>query len=966
MALKITCPHCGHPMRLVEPYPLPGTERQCACGRALAITYPVGLMDTLRGRGVRFEGDDDAPRRPALPPAAPPPPPPEPTPTRPVARERLPAGMGGPTVIRPLGVPLDGPPTDPTVQDRPHPGEGDATAVGPRAGPAVFRPLDPPRPAERRPDRPPERPAVAPPGRGAPPPGRPPAKGRRRWLARGAAGAVVIGLLILLLGAAAVAGVVWYYSRDLPTVETLGRYRPPTVTVVYDRNRELLGEIYDQRRYVIPLEEMPEHLRQAFISAEDAGFYQHGGVDVMGIVRAVVRNALAGRKAQGASTITQQVARNFLLSNEKTYERKLKEMLLARRVESTFEKDHILYLYLNEIYLGSRAYGVEAAARVYFGKHASELDVAESALIAGLPQRPSDYSPHRNFDKAKARQKYVLDQMVDNGYLTRAQADAAYAQPLDIVERGNAFLRIAPWFSEYIRIQLVERYGEDKVLNEGLVVESTCDLALQREAQKAVTEGVLALDERKGWRGPEETLAEDAIAERVARLAKGNPELFEGERYTGVVTEVRKDLLVVDLGQARALVPLAWTTWAVKVEEGKSSGGKKIDDLTRSFTRGDVVRVEVKRHRWQEEKALAGVADGGQGPYLAAEVYQPPDLQGALFSYRLTDGAVLAMVGGPDFLDTKFNRAVQAERQVGSTFKPIVYAAAIESKRFTAGTIVQDAPLIYNTVGRELWKPENFGSDYLGDITLRRALALSRNVVTVRVLDRIGIDPVLATAKRLGIDRPLEPDLSVGLGSASLTLPEMARAYGVFATLGRKVDYHFIDRVLDRDGTVLEAYTPPERWEQVLDPEVASIMNWLLVEVATAGTAAKAQRLGLHVAGKTGTTNDFKDAWFVGYTPDVVTAVWVGYDQPRSIGGSATGGQIALPIWMDFMEDAVPKAKDRPFPAAPGLQWAPIDEKTGRVMTGGRDMPFLAGTVPAGQAMEAGQKTSEDLLTTEF
>lgn len=926
MALKISCPHCGSPTRLEEPYPLPGSERQCGCGRTLSITYPVGLIDALRRKGARFAGEGEAPAS---------------------------AGLSGPTVIRPhLAAPRseerspEPPLTDPTVQERYRPAPSDPTVQVGRTAAAPRAPRSPP-------PKPPARPRPT----------------KRRWgrrLLGGAVGVFALGVAAVVLGLLLAGGVVWYYSRDLPTVEALGSYRPPTVTVVYDAEHRVLGEIYDQRRYVIPLSEMPDHLKQAFIAAEDAAFYEHRGVDYLGIVRAVIRNTLQGRKAQGASTITQQVARNFLLSNEKTYERKLKEILLARRIEDAFDKDHILYLYLNEIYLGSRAYGVEAAARVYFGKHAAELNLAESAMIAGLPQRPSDYSPHRSFEKAKARQKYVLDQMVDKQYIDRATADAAYAQPLDIVRRTNEFLRQAPWFTEHIRIQLVEKYGEDKVLNEGLVVESTCDLDLQKVAQAAVTEEVTRLDERKGWRGPDATLTEAEIAPRLQKLARANPDVLEGERYTGVVTAVDKTFLTVDVGGARVLVPLGRTSWAVRVDPGKSSGAKKLDDLRKSFSRGDVVRVDVVGRDLAAEKELAGLADDGGTPRVVGEIYQAPELQGALYSYRLTDGAVLAMVGGPDFLETKFNRAVQAERQVGSTFKPIVYAAAIESRKFTAATIVQDAPLIYNTLKSELWKPENYGSDYLGDITLRRALALSRNVVTVRVLERIGIDPVLQMARRLGIERPLEPDLSVGLGSASLSLPEMARAYGVFATLGRKVEPHTIERVLDRDGKVLESYTPPKEWERVLDPEVAGVMNWLLTEVATSGTAAKSQKLGLHVAGKTGTTNEFRDAWFVGYTADIVTAVWVGYDQPRTIGASATGGQVALPIWMAYTAAAVPRSADRPLPTPGGLQWIEVDEATGRPMKGGRAMPFLAGTGPSGQAVEAGQKTSEDLLTTEF
>jgi penicillin-binding protein 1A len=1050
MALKITCPHCGNPIRLEEPYPLPGTERQCSCGRALMITYPMGRMETLRREGKRFADEESEPAtRPALRSAPVPPPPPiEPTanlgPRKPapgVSRSAAATGSSveptsklpprvaspapGPAPVLPRAAPTffdpptvkerrsvvehdstelvgrnhwddapelsgDGAVMDTTGGGRPTSSDRSTSPTGPSAPIALPRasaPVSPgrvppgPRSASSSPLPSRSAPAAAPPtgnarsGGGKPPippgrgpvtkGGRKPPKKRRGWFLRLFLGGSALTLVGAVVALVAVLGVGWYHSRELPTVEALAVYRPPTVTVVYDQQGRLMGEIYEKRRYVVELDAIPAQVTDAFLSAEDAGFYEHDGVDYMGIVRAVLRNAAKGRKAQGASTITQQVARNFLLSNEKTYTRKIKEVLLAWRVEEAFEKEHILYLYLNQIYLGSGAYGVEAAARVYFGKHVGELDVAEAAMIAGLPQRPSDYSPHRHFEKAKARQQYVLDQMVDNGKLTRAEADAAYAKPLQIVERTNEFLLTAPWFTEHVRRYLVDTYGSDRVLNEGLVVETTCDLDLQRKAQQAVTDGVTGTDEKVGWRGPTETLEEGAIAARLAELAKVNTSLAEGARYEGVVVAVEKKHAVVGLGESEVIIPLAWTEWAYKPDSNRNSKYRKQDDLTNALTRGDTVKVEVTNRDFRQAKPFADAAWDGKGPYAAAELYQSPAIEGALYSYRLTDGAVLAMVGGVDFKATEFNRATQASRQVGSTFKPIVYAAAIETKRFTAGTIVQDAPIVFNTLKSQLWKPENFGENYLGDITLRNALAQSRNVVTIRVLDTIGLDPVYKLARRLGIESHMEVDLSMGLGSSSLTMPELARAYSAFATLGKKVEPHTIARVLDRDGKVLEAFTPVP-FEQVLDPNVAGITSWLLQEVASSGTAAKAQKLGLHVAGKTGTTNDFHDAWFVGYTAEVLTAVWVGYDQPKSLGSSATGGYTSLPIWMDYMAVAVPEAADKPFPGAPNLNWVSIDEKTGRPMQGGRSMPFLQGTAPSGVAAAAGQKTSEDLLTSEF
>ncbi len=925
------------------------------------------MMELLRGRGARF-ADDSLPTtaRTPGPLTAPPPVLAEPTPVAP-ARVAPPRTVPAPDVMEMPG-------NSATGLGRPIPaaavdGDGDElTQMG--------TPLPPPRPR-------PVRPILAPPGGGGPP--LPPASGRsapgkkapapkakprsrlRRWLSAGFAGSATFGLVVAVGCAIGIFGAGWYYSRELPSVETLGAYRPPTVTVVYDQHGELMGEIYEKRRYVVELDAMPQVLLDAFISAEDASFYEHGGIDYMGIVRAVGRNALAGKKAQGASTITQQVARAFLLTNEKTFTRKIKEVLLAWRVEEAFDKKHILYLYLNQIYLGSGAYGVEAAARVYFGKHVADLTLAEAAMIAGLPQRPSDYSPHRHLEKAKARQRYVLDQMTDNGVITKEEGDKAHEAELLIVARKNEFLVKAPWFTEHIRRYLVEKYGQDRVYNDGLVVHSTCDLALQQEAQRAITGGVGDAEEKiGGWRGATEHLEPAAMEERRKVLATKLSAVVEGEFYTGVVTEVQKKHALVDLGGVTGIMPLSWTNWAYPVTPEEPRKGRKIDDMARALSVGDVVTIEVEAQDFRKSEALAKYAEAGAGPFAAVSLFQKPEIQGALWSYRLDDGAVIAMVGGVDFQDTQFNRATQAQRQVGSTFKPIVYAAAIESKKFTTATIVQDAPLVYNTLRNQLWKPANYGEDYLGDITLRKALALSRNVVTVRVLDVIGLDPVVALSRRLGIESHMDVDLSMGLGSASLTIPELGRAYSAFATVGHRVEPHYVDKVTDRDGVVLEQFVAPAEWEQVLDPSVAQIMNWMLIEVASNGTAAKAQKLGLRVAGKTGTTNENRDAWFAGYTPTVLTVVWVGYDTPRTLGAQATGGHTALPIWMQYMARAVPKETDREWKGGGNVAFVGIDEASGRPMSGGRAMPFLPGTVPGGQAAAAGQKTTEDLLTTEW
>ncbi len=889
-------------------------------------------------------------------------------------------------------------------------------------------------------------------------------------------------------------GAVLFFRQDLPSLETLQNYRPPTVTVVYDHEERLLGEIYEKRRYVVPLEDIPEHVQDAFVASEDANFWNHAGVDPMGILRAVVRNALKGKKAQGASTITQQVARNFLLSSEKKYSRKIKEMILATRVETAFSKEHILYLYLNQIYLGSGAYGVEAASRAYFDKHVEDITLAEAAMLAGLPQRPSDYSPHNHWEKARGRQLYVLGQMLDKGFIDQATYDGAVAEVMPIYLADNPFLEQAPYFTEHVRRYLVETYGFDKIYNDGLIVHSTCDLELQKVAQQAVIDGVLTADNNVGWRGVEETLLggaidtflaeqEDALREAESKAvlhvgATDNPgsgyaavpersTLVEGERYEAVVLEVTKKHAVLGVGAHKVLIPRSWTEWSYEPNPARSWRYRKQDDLGNALKRGDRVQATIEALDAFTTDPFDGYEDAGPGPFLAAKLYQAPVLQGAFLSYGLEDGAVLSMVGGYDFENSEYNRAVQARRQVGSTFKPIVYAAAIQSKELTAGSMIQDAPVIFNVLDEKLWKPANYGDEYLGNITLRKALQLSRNVCTVRVLDRIGLDSVYELAGpglRIGYVTPscerthvpedseckgemtastvdgmawcewcdpescplvrlhedfecmdesqelegeswchscdvnirvcdwLTPDkfpegeecrgqrkdsqgrtvcrscdLSMGLGSSSLTMVELARAYTAFATMGRLVEPHFIDRVVERDGTVIESWEAPSEWPRVLEPEVAGVAHWLVRQVATGGTAARSNQLGLHVAGKTGTTNDFHDAWFVGYNPDFIAAAWVGYDQPRSIGQSFTGGRTALPIWMDWMRVAVPEEDDRAFPVVSNIQWLPIDEATGRVAAGGISMPMLAGTAPEGStSVEVGQKTAEDLLTTDF
>jgi penicillin-binding protein 1A len=1093
MPLKLTCPHCGHPTRLSEPLPLPGNEIQCeTCGRGLAVSYPAGVMEQLKTRGKEFQ---------AAPPPAKKPPPRAPAPPKPGAGRGLTEpGTAVPTMIDKTQVaeaPAGDAPSFAEFGDRTVPSS--RTPYGGLPGnipePEVNRPLagalgeDPPSsgtqsddqdgrtegiapsistldPAKANKGKKPEPPKAT--GASKPPAKKAsaekPVKKRRGCLGRLVFLGMVAMLITVCAGGIGAGGGYFYFSKDLPSTEMLQAYRPPTVTVVYDKNGEVLGEIYEEQRYVLPLEEIPKHVQDAFIAAEDGNFWEHGGVDYVGLFRAVFVNMAQGRKAQGASTITQQVTRGFLLTNEKTYIRKIKEILLAWRIENTYTKEHILYLYLNEIYLGSSAYGVEAASRVYFDKHVKDITVAEAAILAGLPQRPSEYSPHKSFDSAKARQEYVIGQMVRNGFITQAEGDAALKEEIRIVERRNEFLEQAPWFTEHVRRHVVEKYGEDKVLREGLQVYTTCDLALQKHAQTVVGDGVYEVDQRMGFRrtGVTETLkGDDAIAKKRAeveaelkkawaraqdpagRIAEPEKSVLEpGRFYTGVLLEVNKKWARVAIGAHEGIIPLAYADWAYPPDPRRSWRTRDAIDMTEQvdddgdgkkdggiLRKGDVVTVRLEAASAKDEKVAKHMkgtpAEGKDLP--AVRLWQVPEVEAAMLSFDLDTGAVRAMVGGGDFGRSQFNRATQGYRQVGSTFKPVVYGAALDSRKITTASVVADAPLAFATEAEFVWKPTNYAHDYEGNMTLRRALAMSKNTCTVRVIDAIdpgmNEDVVYKFARKLGIGGPpthLLPegfvpspdndhlcpwteektesticmdhfppradsdtnmghrakltaddhhqcrtcDYSMALGSASLTMEELLRAYSAFGTGGKLVQPYYIEEVRDRDGNVLEKHEPVEP-VQVIDPGVAFLTNWLLQGVVNEGTAAAANGMGLVIAGKTGTSNDEKDAWFVGLTPNVITGVWVGYDQPRTLGVSSTGGKTALPIWMDYMKVAAPKeSNNKPFPVWGDIEWALIDEKSGnRVTSGGRSYPFLKDTAPESTGVAAGQATINDVTT---
>jgi membrane carboxypeptidase/penicillin-binding protein len=1289
MALKITCPHCRSPRRLGEPFPVPGTEVQCdACGRALAISYPPGMVERLQAKGLRFTDSPSpspaaSPGSPAAPQPAEPPPrteqspsaerPPDPADPAPLfpPKDHVSEGF---TPLLPEGTSPDSPtvamrrmtePTadtgrdEPTRPDEPSddlpteehitPSDRPASTAGERRPevPMVDR-SDRPRRLQPDPTAPRTRASQTSPPSHSPPPDRakrdkkagkrrPPrvertsprtpkekalltlkwiglsvffvltlglgavawwmAKSPRTWVkAIGIAGVIFGGTCIVAAMGGAVYAKMLYdeWTQDLPSVEEIADYYPPTVTTIYDANGQVMGELYDPdaegggRRYVVPIgcpwgdalppadaesyDCIPQVVQDAFIAAEDAKFMEHSGVDYEGVLRAVVRNAIKGKKAQGASTITMQVARNMpalKLTKEKKFSRKVREVVLAQRMEEAFDKEYILFLYLNQIYLGSQAYGVEAASRVYFGKSVGQLGLAEAAILAGLPQRPHDYSPHINWESARTRQEYVLKQMMLKDFISESEYDDAMDQRVLVVKRDNEFLRQAPYFTEEVKRYLEKAYGREKVYQDGLKVYTTCNLDLQKSAQKAVKEHALWADKRRGWRGgtvslrstireifpsdrdlsdflldmtddgekpiynnhwvvtngevtsrrlsdvtlekrsraledkallahlglggeqglvstqlqqdrrlvellrfvqqrvPEDAIQRErdaydlaireAIAKRQIWVADPNnapgydplPDSWdlqtieEGmhpsdkEIYDAIVMTAEKTHVTAAIGRYLVVIPVEWTWWARPPNPGSSwtSSRHDIKDMSKLLETGDRIQVRLRSPDEPDRAEEYRTSSGGtyyprpkqsridelralEIPF--AELHQDTDLQAAILSYRLEDGAIRAMVGGVDWAKSQYNRAMQGRRQVGSTIKPIVYTAAIDQGYYHAASRVTDQAIAVPTILGQYWRPGNYGEKYEGSMTMRKALQKSKNVCTVQIMQRTGVDAVFdlaATKLRIGYDEPVclrthmpeeevcsgdtspsaiegmkwcsvcdpttcpltlvpedasqcldEPvtrlgeqwchscspnmrlcswlpapnvddlsecqdaqivddevlcrscDLSMGLGSSALTMLELAQGYSAFPTGGKRVTPHFIRRVVDGDssGTVIEEWTPPEGgWPQVIDPEVAGLGHWLVYQVAHGGTGTKAGKLAhsrgdatVGIAGKTGTTNDFNDAWFVGYNPETITAAWVGHDLNERLGWSSTGGATAMPIWMEFMAAAHPKLED--------------------------------------------------------
>jgi penicillin-binding protein 1A len=620
-------------------------------------------------------------------------------------------------------------------------------------------------------------------------------------------GTILLVTILCFLILAVVGSSILYYIllKELPSIAALKDYRPSIATRVYADNNELIDEFFLEDRKIIKIAEVPKIVIQAFVAAEDARFYQHTGFDLQSITRAFYKNIEAGRVVQGGSTITQQVAKSLYLSSERKYMRKIKEAILAYKIDRYLTKDEIMHLYLNHIYLGHGTYGIEAASQGYFGKSAKYMTLPEAALLAGLPKAPSSYSPFLHFDKAKQRQAYVLDRMFEDEYITQAEKERALATPIHL-KSIRPKEKIAPYFVENVRRYILEKYGSDVLYKEGLEVYTTLNIDMQKAARDAVERGLQEVETREGY-----------------------------------------------------------------------------------------------------EKGI---------------------VQGAILCMETKTGAIKVMVGGRDFKKSEFNRATQSKRQPGSSFKPFVYTAAFD-KGMTPSTRILDAPIVYpdRSSPDGFWKPKNFDGKFNGPTTMRNALVQSRNIITIKILQEIGVDYAAAYAANMGITSPLSRNLTMALGTSSVTLQEMVRGYGVLANQGKRVAPFFIKKIIDRTGQVFEE--TQVKSEQVIDPRIAFISSYVMQDVVESGTGRRVKSIGRPVAGKTGTTDDMRDAWFIGFTPSLVAGVWVGFDQERSLGKQEVGGRAAAPIWLYFMEKALRGKPAEVFPVPDGIVFIKVDPHTG-------------------------------------
>ena len=888
---------------------------------------------------------------------------------------------------------------------------------------------------------------------------------------------IVIFAILAGLGLSSVIGLLLFYASTLPPLFSVEDYNPLLVSEVYARNGEKIGEFYRENRKLVNIEDVPEDLINAFLSAEDSNFYSHGGFNFRGMIRALVANLTTGKKTQGASTITQQTARTLFLSTEKTYSRKIKEAILASRMEKHLSKKDILYLYLNQIYFGQGAYGVASAAEIFFRKEVKDLNLSEMAVLAGALTAPSIYNIVANPKKARLRQKYVLKRMLETDRIDESQFQTAINKTL-VVNRKKEYKKVAPYFVETIRQLLVRELGEEMVLDKGLKIYSSLDFEAQKKAQASLRQGLREVDKRQGFRGSKqnidinnlEHLKEFLTAERN-RLIDESYETFQvfadgstdkysefnsyqrkdekgqtlsnippyakiGDIVNAVVMEVDdlNSLVLVHFAETRGLIPLKRMNWARKPNPNQFyRENLHIKKPSQALRQGDVIDVRIVNPTATAVSVGAGF-DKNLNDYAELSLEQEPLVEAALLSYDLKTDDIIAMVGGSNFKKTKLNRTYQAVRQTGSSFKPILYAASLD-RGLTPASSIMGAPIVYNQqesenenkspdktdsgyspsgeeeeIEKEVWKPGNYGGRFTGDILLRNALKKSLNTPTIRILEKTGVSFVAEYARRLGIFSPINMDMSMALGSSGATLYEMTKVYSVFAKLGKNIKPIIIHEIKDRKGEIIaqkisfdlhfqdqidrlqEEFAKKRRdydaslletKEQALDvspfffnnlgqlisPQTAYVTTTLLQAVVNerGGTGGRARNLNREIGAKTGTTNGYHDAWFIGYTPQISTGVWVGYDQEKSLGRGETGSQAALPIWLNYMSGVLHEIPKESFPVPNNIVFANIDNETGQLATAQSHevvrQAFFSGTEPGLEDEKENSKKEEENRT---
>jgi len=734
----------------------------------------------------------------------------------------------------------------------------------------------------------------------------------------------IVALFLLAAGLGIATGVIFAYAGDLPRISALDDYAPSTISRVYGARGEIVGEFAIERREVVPYERISPYLEQAILSAEDDGFYQHVGLSIPRIVVTAVKDVIQ-RRMHGASTLTQQLTRKLFLTDDKTPERKIKEAILAIQIEKRYTKREIFTLYCNQMYFGHGVYGVEAASRLYFGKSAKDVSVEEAALIAGILQGNVRQSPYVNREAALRRRNYTLGRMAEVGFITAAQAEESKKKPIVVrPDPPGQTSSAAPYFLEEVRRELEVRYGAKQLYENGLSIQTAIDLRLQEAATQALNDGLRRIDKRRGFRKPRRNVIAEGHTIDTFRQPRWERPMAAGQIVPAVVTAVDGTAIHTRVGALRVTIDRKGYAWT-----GKTTPAQLV-------TRGDLV-----------EARLLPSTDGAAPSTGTLE--QAPDVEGAVLIIDNRTGQILTMVGGYSFERSKFNRATQAYRQVGSAFKPFVYTAAIDSG-YTPVSLLMDTPVSFNGgAGQPPYTPLNYDRQFEGPITLRRALEQSRNIPAVRVMDQLGPNQVIAYARRLGLESPLPPYLAVALGAAEATLVEMTSAYSVYPNQGVRMRPYSVLKVRDREGNVLEENRPEPK--DAIRADTAFVMTNLLRGVVQRGTATRAAALNWPIGGKTGTTDDYTDAWFVGFDPDITIGVWTGFDQKRTMGPAGTGSESALPIWIDIMKAWIATRSEAPVFEPPGnIVFVSVDRGSGNPALEGTPgaitESFIAGTQP--------------------